>query len=231
VSNGQDEQGNWLSRAEGQFTAGAFRLPPDIGFDVHFAGQEVPEQLQGELRRNLRRALDHDAGPLVLARLLVDTILEVARSNPYVGDRLLIGILSKSAAGTPGRGMSLPLRYFWQRDPSGAPESFEDPTYFYVPGAASQEQTLYGPHWTDGNMRIAGVMMAAREEDLRQGPGGPRTASQTNRGVGTSSRGVLARLGHRCRRERYAGSIPAASIIFPAIRRFRLKRPAGRPCG
>jgi hypothetical protein len=70
----------------------------------------------------------------------------------------------------------------WGSSPRGAPDvdaagygALDDPsepTFFYAPGSGSEPLTLYGPHWTDGNVRIANPLVAV-------GPAASRRAADS----------------------------------------------------
>jgi hypothetical protein len=169
VSNSVADDGNWTPQAGKVFTQLVFRLGPDLPFHLHIAGQTIPPPELNQLRRNIRRA--HGHGPQAVSRLLVDAVQQLARTNPLVGDRLLVGVIPKWASDVDGAGYTLPLQPFGAPLRPGQVDDPSEPTFFYVPGSGSEELTLYGPHWTDGNMRIASPTVAL-------GPAASRRAAE-----------------------------------------------------
>jgi hypothetical protein len=151
VTNAQAADGMWFERAAKRFNVHLFRLPEGEPLSLHTAGQPLTEDERRRLERNLRRALGHGRGAIL--RLLVDAVRDVAQRNPRVGDRLLAGLIPSTAPRTPGAGVTMPLPGA-AASPDAADEA-DEPMFFYVRGQGSAEYTLYGPHWTDGNMQIA----------------------------------------------------------------------------
>lgn len=60
-------------------------------------GQELPDNIDQELRRNIQAALPAGVSPPVLQRLFLTAMRATASSNRFVGPSALIGILPRQA--------------------------------------------------------------------------------------------------------------------------------------
>jgi hypothetical protein len=155
ISNSLAPDLSWLPEAKSQFEVHLRRLPTSQGFALHEAGQPLLPQERSALVRQIGRALPQ--GPVAVSRLIAETVVRVAQRNAAVGDRLLVGFIPRAAASISGWGVDMPFHSLGQPE-TGTNEPA--PRFYYVPESDSAEFIRYGPHWTDGSMRIASPMFA-----------------------------------------------------------------------
>jgi hypothetical protein len=90
VSNALDQRGNWLVLPKPAFEVKAERLPPTLPFAIVATGQVLLPETQKWLKRWVGRAVEKNASPAAVARLMARAVWETAAQNKVVGSSLMV---------------------------------------------------------------------------------------------------------------------------------------------
>jgi hypothetical protein len=90
ISNAQDSHGKWLSNAQSTFSVRERWFAGSELFGLDITGQPIHPTTERWLKRWLRRALERDAGPAAVARLLANAVAETSSLSPMVGRSMTV---------------------------------------------------------------------------------------------------------------------------------------------
>ncbi|MBM3167011.1 MAG: hypothetical protein FJZ94_06165 [Chloroflexi bacterium] len=97
ITNYRNEQGDLLSHARDEFTIHSSTIKESHSVALFVAGQSLYKSEGDKLKRKLTQAIDKQAGPWSMIRLMAQTIHEVSRRNSAVGKNLMAVSIPKSA--------------------------------------------------------------------------------------------------------------------------------------
>lgn len=177
VSNFLDPPSNPRRQLRPEFACFTALIPDGSPFELAFYGQHVDQRRRQALERSVREVVQRDGRPISVARLLIELIQEISKSNKTVGPNVMCTFLTRDGI-TPGdpsiRSQPIPL------DPA-APQAdrfrmFSDydgkPTCVYVPGQP-EALLFHGPVSVCKDVSISAGMFGPTDAVapfLNQGP-------------------------------------------------------------
>jgi hypothetical protein len=168
ISNFFEPPDRWLGSAAPRFSFSVAQLRPDILAEIAVFGQALPFGEEDQLRRAVHEAVEHSAGPLAVARLLIRAVRSASERNAAVGKNVMCVVLNRTGLrpGNPSiRTSVIPL------NPS-APESEyfrrmsdddDSPLCLYMP-ADTEARVYFMPVGVCHEMVIAGGAFGPAEE-------------------------------------------------------------------
>src|SRR5207249_2659468 len=121
ITNTRDEQGVKLPSVGETFNLVGKLLPKSEPFYLLETGQILAKNARKQLERHIRTCIKRGTSPHPVARLLIDTIHGVAKTNTTVGSNLLV-------ASIPRRSISADTILYSNRLPN-----MEEASFLYIP--------------------------------------------------------------------------------------------------